>query len=305
MRKVPSFAGVSLVATATSADARAETVRYGRFGLLKNFDPDARRAFDYRSGALSKMTPQQWTESASLTFRLAADDGPDPQGRLTEGLALPPGEYRVSVTFDDSAPREGELRVALGGGNVLARVAPPIPAMATMRVVMPIPVPQVWVQMSEPASAAAARRVDIVPDAIVPVHERVDAEVRRVESVPGRADAYLAYANDGAFAEGGVFWTRGTSDAELLVAPAGSPVINVTLHAGPAGSTVRLRLNAEQSDVALASNETRAVSLAVPAGASVVRLAVQSSTAFKPSDVEPGSTDNRTLGCQVRLSVEP
>lgn len=297
------LAGVALVASAASADARAETVRHGRFGLLQAFDPDARRAFDYRSGSLSKMTPQKWTDASSLTFRLAADEAPDPQGRLTEGLALPPGVYRVSVTFDDSAPRDGELRVALGGGNVLARVASPIPAMATMRVAMPIPVPQVWVQMSDAASASAARRVDVVPESIVAVHERVQADVRRVESVDGRADAYLAYANDGAFAEGGVFWTRGTSEAELLVAPAGSPVLNVTIHAGPAGSVVRVRLNTEQTGVTLAANETRTIALSVPAGASVVRLAVQSSTEFRPSDVDPGSTDSRMLGCQVRVGV--
>ena len=170
---------------------------------------------------------------------------------------------------------------------------------------MPIPVPQVWVQMSEPASAAAARRVDIVPESIVPVRARVNATVRRVESIEGRSDAYLAYANDGAFAEGGVFWTRGTTEAELLVAPAGSPSINVTVHAGPAGSSVRLRLNDQETTVALGANETSSVPLAVPAGATVVRLTVQSSTEFRPSDVEPGSTDRRMLGCQVRIGVEP
>lgn len=287
------------------ADARAETVRYGRAGLLMMFDPDARRGLDYRGGRLSKMTPQQWTDAASLTFRLDPAETPDPQGRLTEGLELPPGLYQVSVAFDASSPRQGDVLAALGGGSVLARGLVSTSTVTTLRVPMPIAVPRLWVQLSDPASAGAARRVDIVPQSIVPVGARLSADVRRVESVPGRADAYLAYVNDNAFGEGGVFWTRGTSEASLLVAPAGAAAINLTLHAGPAGSSVRVRVNDTATELTLSANETRSVAVPIPVDQAVVRLSVRSSTAFRPSDVEPTSTDTRLLGCQVRVDVMP
>ena len=294
---------VSILVGSYSAEARAETIRHGRFGLLEAFDTDARRAFDYRSGALAKMTPQQWLEVTRLTFRLDPSEAPDPQGRLTEGLQLPPGTYQVSVAFEEGVPRQGDLLAALGGGSVLSRVRAPLDAVTTMRVAMPIAVPRLWVQMSDAPSAAAARRVDIIPEAIEPAGHRIQAQVRRVESIAGRPDAYLAYVNDGAFPEGGVFWTRGTIEADVLVAPAGAPFVNLTLHAGPVGGEVKVRVNGTLTPVVLNGGETRVVSVLVPAGSQVVALSVQSSTSFRPSEVDKGSTDARELGCQVRIEV--
>lgn len=293
----------SILVGSYSADARAESIRHGRFGLLEAFDPDARRAFDYRAGALAKMTPQQWLEVTRLTFRLDASEAPDPQGRLTEGLSLPPGTYQVSVAFEDGVPRQGDLLAALGGGSILSRAPAPLSALTTMRVAMPIAVPRLWVQMSDAPSAAAARRVDIIPEAIEPAGQRRQAQVRRVESIAGRSDAYLAYVNDGAFPEGGVFWTRGTTAADVLVATAGAPFVNLTLHAGPAGGEVKVRVNGTLTPIVLNGGETRMVPVPVPAGSQVLALSVQSPTSFRPSEVDKGSTDTRELGCQVRIEV--
>jgi hypothetical protein len=285
------------------AEARAATVRQGRFDLLTAFDPDARRGLDYRQRSLQKLTPRQWLEASRLTFRLNPDEPPDPQGRLTEGLTLPPGTYDVQVLFDDSAPRSGDLLAALGGGNLLTRVNGPLPTLASMHLPMPIPVPQLWVQMSDAPSAAAARRVDVIPQTIVPRTQRPMVAVKRVESVPGRPGAYMAYVDDNAYPEGGIFWTRGTSGAEVLIATAGAPALNLTLHAGPLHGTVRLTIDGHPRDVALGSGETRVVSVPIRPEASYVAVRVQSPGAFRPADVERGSTDTRLLGCQVRVEV--
>ena len=196
-----------------------------------------------------------------------------------------------------------ELLAALGGGNVLARASAPLPRLTTMAVSMPVAVPQLWVQMADAPSAAGARRVDIQPTLLVPEGQRVHADVRRVESVPGRPDAYLAYVNDYAFAEGGVFWTRGTGEASVMVATGGAPFVALTLHAGPKGSTIRVVADGREQQVVLAPEETRRVSLAAGPGASVVAVRVQSSTSIRPADIAAGATDTRDLGCQVRVDV--
>ena len=306
----PMFAELVVLVTVASAvvgpygaEARAETVRNGRFGLLTRFDPDARRAFDYRGRTLSKMSPEQWVEASSLSFRFDPAEAPDGQGRLTEGLSLPPGTYQVTALFDDSVPRNGDLLASLGGGNVLARAEGPLPRLTTMRVAMPIAVPRVWIQMSDAPSAAAARRVDITPLSVVPERARVQADVRRVESVPGRPDAYMAYVDEGAFPEGGVFWTRGTSQTQVLVSTVGAPFLKLTLHVGPKGGAVRLRVDGRDSQVTLGPEETRTVFVPVPAGTLVVPVQVQSTTGFRPADVVPGATDMRDLGCQVRVEL--
>jgi hypothetical protein len=175
--------------------------------------------------------------------------------------------------------------------------------LAEMHLPMPLAVPQLWIQMSDAPSAAAARRVEVIPRTIVPRTERPAIAVRRVESVSGRPGAYMAYADGNAFPEGGIFWTHGTDRAEVLVSPDGAPAVNLTLHTGPLSGTVRLVIDGQTRDVEVGSGETRLVSVPVRPGHSYVTLSVQSPGAFRPSDVDAGSTDTRLLGCQVRVEV--
>jgi hypothetical protein len=131
----------------------------------------------------------------------------------------------------------------------------------------------------------------------------VSVPVRRIESVPGRPGAYMAYTNGNAFPEGGIFWTRGTAEADVLIAPAGATALHLTLHAGPVNGSVRLTIDGQARDVMLRSGETRVESIALRPDAQYVALKVQSPGGFRPADVERGSTDTRLLGCQVRVEV--
>jgi hypothetical protein len=293
----------SVLVRSFDAEARAATVRQGRVDLLTAYDPEARRGLDYREPTPHKLTPQEWVDASRFTFRLNPDEPPDPQGRLTEALALPPGTYDVRVRFDDRSRRPGDLLAALGGGSVLARVSAPLPTLTAMHLPMPVAVPQLWIQMSEAASAAAARRVDVIPATILPRSERPRVDVRRIESLPGPEGAYMAYVDDNAFPEGGIFWTRGTARTEVLVATVGKPFVNLTLHTGPLRGAVHLVIDGKPREVEIGSGGTRVVSAPVRAGASYVALSIQSPGAFRPSEVDPASTDTRLLGCQVRVEV--
>jgi hypothetical protein len=295
---------VSLATFTYSPDVRAETVQRDRLAMLQQFDPDALRGLDYRSGRLVKLTPDLWLDAGRLVFDLPADADPDPIGRLTDDLSLPPGGYQIGVTFAGGGLRGGDLLAAVGGGQVIARAEGPLGARVVLPLRMPVAVPHLWVQLSEPASARTARRVDIVPTTVVPRRERVDAETRTVESIPHRPDAYIAYVDDEAFPEGGVFWTRGTGSGEVLVAAAGAAQMLLTLHVGPTAGTVHLEIAGERRDISLQANETRPVTFQIPPGAPYVPVRVQASAAFRPSDYESQSTDRRSLGCQVRIEVE-
>jgi hypothetical protein len=252
---------------------------------------------------MRKLTPQQWLDTARLTFRLDPSEPPDPQGRLTEAMSLPPGTYEVDVRFDDSAPRRGDLLASLGAGHPIARTNGPLPSLARLALQAPIAVPQFWVQMSHAESASAARRVEVVPVAVVPRRQRRPMRVSHVEAIAGQPGAYMAYVDGDAFPEGGVFWTRGTTDADVLVAPAGAPAINLTLHAGPVKGDVLLTVNGNRRAIALEPEDTRVVSIPVGAGEQVVRFTIQSLGAFRPVDVDPTSHDTRLLGCQVRVEA--
>ena len=112
------------------------------------------------------------------------------------------------------------------------------------------------------------------------------------------------YTDDNTYPEGGVFWTRRTARGTVSVLPAGAAVIVLTLHVGPNGGLVRLEVGGERMDTMLGPNETRRLSIAVPKGAVSVPISVQAPGSFLPIDVEPGSRDMRSLGCQVRVELQ-
>ena len=78
----------------------------------------------------------------------------------------------------------------------------------------------------------------------------------------------------------------------------------LTLHLGPVGGRVRLEVSGKQLDVMMSADETRTVAVDVPRGSSYVSIAVQAPGAFRPADVNPKSSDVRSLGCQVRVARE-
>lgn len=294
----------ALVAGPTSATVHAETVRRGRFALLDKFEPAARRGFDYRAGDLTGMSAARWLESGSLTFSFDSREPPDSQGRLTEGLSLPAGDYDVSVLFRDGAPHAGDLIVSGPGGHMMVRTDAGRAQLVTVRLQMPVAVPDVQVRMSNPAGAAAVRRVEIVPRAIQPRSVRLQRDIRSVDSVPGRPGAYMAYLDRNAFPEGGVFWTHSTDAAEVAIATAGAPSVNLTIYTGPKAGVVQLVVDGRASDVAVGPGETRVLTMAVaPSNPGYMLVRVQSLSAFSPAEVDHQSSDTRLLGCQVRVEV--
>jgi len=113
----------------------------------------------------------------------------------------------------------------------------------------------------------------------------------------------VAYIDDHTYPEGGVFWTKGTERGTVLVNPGGNSQLVLVVHAGPDGALVLLRVNGLPTEMRLTVNETREIELDIPAAVLWVPISVQSSTAFRPADVDPQTADQRLLGCQVRVLV--
>jgi hypothetical protein len=284
-----------------SVEARAESVARGRVALLTAFDPVHLRAFDY--ARLSKMSPADWASTGKLVIDLDPTSAAEQEGRLTGPLTLPPGRYEVQVWFRGEARHDGDLLVAFGPGQVLARLEGPLANPAVAIFDMPVPIPQLWVQLSEALSAQRVAHVELNPLAIVPASDRPRVAVRAVESIPGRSNAYMAYTDDRTFPEGGVFWTHGTSRGEVLVVPEGAARVDLTLHVGPVGGVVRLTVAGQTRDVEMTAEETRTVSVTIPSGSLYFPVSVQAPGSFRPAEIDPKSTDTRSLGCQVRVEV--
>lgn len=291
----------AMLARPLSAEARADVSARGRLSLMTAFDPVHLRAFDYARRA--RMAPGEWLAAGGVTIDLDPAQPVDGYGRLAGPLALPPGSYTVTVWFDRTPSRDGDLLLALGGGQMLRRVEGPLPNPAVVRFDMPVAVPSLWVQLTELKTAQHAVKVEIQPDDLVPAGERLDRDVRAVEMIPERPHAYMAYTNDWSYPEGGVFWTRGTGNASIVVAPDGARELVLTLHVGPNAGTVHLEAGKLAEDVNMAAGETRDVTIPIAPGARSVEIHAAAAHDFRPADVDPSSADTRRLGCQIRVKA--
>ena len=161
----------------------------------------------------------------------------------------------------------------------------------------------VWVAVSSQAIAAAVQTVDLVAESIVPRHARAVVDVHAIEAIERRPGAFIVYGDGNTYPEDGVFWTRGTRAGQVLVAPGGAATLVLTLHVGPAGGVVRLTVGGQDRSVTLARDQTQQIEIPIPPDIRLVPIVVQAPGEFRPADHEPGSTDQRWLGCQIRIGL--
>jgi hypothetical protein len=299
------LAFAAAVANASFPEAvRTESATRGAFAMLETFDPIRRRAYDYETR--SKLAEDRWLRRSTMVFEREAGSDPDPQGRTTDSLSLPPGRYELSVWFQGNRARDGALQAAvgIGEGRVLRQLEGPLANPAVLTLDLPVAVPSMWVLLTDAASARAARRLEIRPLSLVPAGDRIAEDVRAVESLPTPPNAYLAYVDEGTYPENGVFWTRGTERGTVVLAPAGATTLVATLHVGPVATAVTIWVDQMRSDIAMAAEETRVLRLPLARAARAVTVAVQAGSSFRPSEVASAMTDSRSLGCQVRVSLE-
>ena len=268
---------------------------------MRAFDSASTRGLDY---ATSRRLSDRLLLARSAV-RVSRADGAlstDPT-RLAGPFDLPPGRFAARVGYDGDAARgdsAAAVSVVMGDRIPIARGT----ADSAEPLEFELPVQgTVWLAVAGEALAASVQQVEIVPESIVPRRSRAAIDVHALEAIEGRPGAFIVYADADTFPENGVFWTQGTSAGKVLVAPAGASTLVLTLHVGPAGGAVRLTVDGQDRSVTLARDETRQLEIPLPPASRLVPVVVQAPGSFRPSDHEPGSTDRRWLGCQVRVGL--
>ena len=161
----------------------------------------------------------------------------DPTQRIMVGpVSLPAGSYQARIWFAEGLAHDGEVVVSSSDRAVYARAGNSV----QNPLVVPFQLPFGVRRLTVSASGSAARhavRAELKPDG--PRARRRparDSRARTIESIPEHPGAYLAYMNEHAYPEGGVFWTRGTGQASVLVAAGGARRMTLTLFSGPSGA---------------------------------------------------------------------
>jgi len=295
------LAAASLLAVRVSADDRLEVARRGAADVLWEYDPQHMRALDY--GTLSRVDQDAVFDLSRISVGLGSGAADSTQRIMVGPVSLPAGSYQARIWFSEGVAQDGDITVSSSDRAVYARVSNSVQNPVTVPFQLPFGVRRLTVTATRSA-ARHALKAELNPQAIVPPGEREPALPRLIEAIPEHPGAYIGYTNEHAYPEGGVFWTRGTGEAEVLVAPGGARRLNVTLFSGPSGADCTVILSGESQTVKTTRGQTSSASFAVPPDRRFVPLAVRASTFFRPSETDRASTDGRGLGCQVRVSLE-
>jgi hypothetical protein len=286
------LATASVVASRAGPELRRETSRRGALELMWQFDGERLRALQYEG--LRRIDPARVHELGTLSY----DAFPVPP------FALPAGRYEARVWFAGARPREGTVDVASSIHRaVFGRASGTLSNPTVIPFGLPAAVSRLTVNVSDGAHAEGIARVEIVPQDVVPRSARGRDRAFAIESIAGRPDAYLVYVDRYTYPEGGVYWTRATQAGTVLVVPAGATTAVLTLNTGPVGGDVLVTVGDEPHQVRVPPNDIVRIERPLPGGARTVPITVQSSTAFRPADVDPAATDVRLLGCQVRIEL--
>lgn len=294
-----------LGARVDTAAARTAVAVRGQLGLMDRYDPARLRTVNLST--LTRLSDADTLAAAMLTVRHrpGAEIG-DP--RMLDGpFDLPEGRYVARLWFEGQRAPHGEVHVGLAETVYLAHAAAPLDNPSVLPFDLPVSAPT-FMGVGDPNTAQAVRRVDIAPTFLVPRSQRAVAPAHVVEPVEGGSGlAYVAYTDENAYPEGGVFWTRGTERSRVLIAPAGATMLRLIVHVGPGGATVQIAAGESRFDVEMQPDETRDVDIPLAPALRRLELTVRASRSFVPAEVGAGSDDTRSLGCQVRpvLSSAP
>ncbi|MSO55549.1 MAG: hypothetical protein EXQ55_01305 [Acidobacteria bacterium] len=274
----------------------AATPETSQLTLLEHYDPRVRPLgvttdpfrLESADGVLSRL-------SISTPTRRP---GPARTLLLAPGI-VPAGQYELRMK--NPSPASGMARLVIG------RIARPVIAWSlasdfrdgSVEFALPVDVGSLVVEGDDEAIRTSGGLV-LRPRQVLSGSARLtDGYARRVE----RYGSTLAYFfDDGAFPEVPGFWIRGGAGSAIAVMPAerGDP-IQLFVRNAPVANRVIVEVDGQAQVIDLQPREERTLPLR-PAGdrlAALIRF--QSNAGFRPSEVEPGSTDTRFLGVWIEL----
>ena len=222
-----------------------------------------------------------------------------PRALLLVPGVLPAGTYALTATRPSDAAGTATL--------VIGRNARPIASWnlrtdlraSALRFDLPVNVGSLVVEGDDEALRTVPR-LSLRAVRLVPRAKRATGDyARRVERYgPG----LVYFFDDGAFVEEPGFWVRGGSGTRVAVIP-GEPRTSLGLFVRNAAvaNRVKLEIDGHPTVLELQPREERMVLVPIIRAGSAALINISSGGGFRPSQVEPGSTDNRYLGVWIEL----
>ena len=293
-----AIGGAVLAGAPASAEQRRAIALRGRQISLGAIDSSL-RGLDYTRQV--RLNARQAAALGALTVSRAAGQLSDGPRHLAGPFTLPPGRFTAHLVFAEAQPRHGTTMVVMGDAVLLA--------VTDAGGGIPLPFQVLLLKHRSGLTFRIAHsqqrssRWKSCPRMSCPAASRPGIVAHRADAIPHRAGAFIVYADDDSYPEGGEFWTRGTSAATVAIGPNGASMLTLTLHVGPTAGRVRVRVDGVDRSLTLEGGQTQQLEVPLASDARLVRVEIQAPGAFRPSDHEPGSNDRRWLGVHVGVGL--
>lgn len=260
--------------------------RLGAEPRLFAFDPSSFRRLD-REAVATRLRLQP--ERSTVPGGAGRDDRP-----LYVLPTVPAGRYRL--TLQGSGP--GWVMVGIGRDQFALRTEQAGAIPAPLEIDLPVAVRALIVRGDE-GLRRGVRGLTVEPLSVVRPGERLTSAVaRRAVRYAGGAVFFL---DDASYAEPEAFWVGGGSSSSVVIQPDSGSRATLRLRNAPVPNEVQLAAGTWREVLSLGPGEERDVIVPVAADRGAVLLTIDSAAGFRPSEVEPGSRDNRFLGVWVQL----
>jgi hypothetical protein len=220
-------------------------------------------------------------------------------------FSLPAGTYDLAVTFGDQVPSRPtplSLQVGRVGPALQSWMLQPA-AGETWRTSLWLALDAGFVGFRGPAEMERAiAAITITPTAVVDAGAR--PHLGEVLASAIYSGVMFYFHNEQMYPEPNGFWTIGRRSAEVTVAvaPQRTEPVVLRMHSGARANHVTITTFGWRREISLVPGQAAEVELPVVAGG-VIPLTIATADGFSPSEVDPASKDNRTLGIWVELAA--
>lgn len=210
--------------------------------------------------------------------------------------AVPAGEYRLR--FPLRSPT-GWIMIGIGRDQFALWTQPLSASQDGVVMNFPVDVRAILVRTDEDARRNVLG-MTLEPLRIVPPSERLTSDyARRAVHYPG---AIVYFMDDRSFPEPEAFWVGGAREASVVIQPDETrPTAGLQLRNGAADNTVLVQAGGWRDALRLGPGEERRIDIPLDQARGATLLRFTTSAGFRPSEVDPGSRDDRFLGVWVRI----
>ena len=262
--------------------------------LLRHLDPDSRQ-IALRYAPLRRVA----IDSLPPAIPLLAVDGPAAASADRPLLQLerpPAATYEIEAVLNGAGAGRVSALSDRDLGPLWKWDLPVARGIWRQRVTLPLAMPLLAID----ADAEARRSIDRLAIRAVAVP---GSSARLTDIEPAHAVRYgpaLVFLLDGdAYVEREGTWIAGGKSAQFAIAPDSGAAIRLFVRNAPVQNDVTLESGPWRQTLALKPREERIIDVPVEGARLGAVLRVTTSAGFRPSDLDPSTTDRRLLGCWI------